>query len=203
MDTPPLTEILGFSQTYQWYAGQPFPFPIADPTFEPQRQFLAAYPAFANCQARFAFGGDLSRWRAADYMGYEGHVTHALTRERREITRLVFNISGETRPVDEWTADIEAVLKTLRQKYPNLEELYLQPVIGGVDDRSGVRAVKNHPAITEAVSAVVGRSAPGLLKVGAVVKLEAEAFTDLIGHITVPGAMKAREMILRFYHLTP
>jgi hypothetical protein len=35
------TEILGFSQTYQCYTGEPFVFPITDPTFTPQKVFLS------------------------------------------------------------------------------------------------------------------------------------------------------------------
>jgi hypothetical protein len=53
MNTPiTVTEILGFSQTYQLYTGQPFEFPISNPTFNPQKVFLSEYAAFANCQAR-------------------------------------------------------------------------------------------------------------------------------------------------------
>jgi hypothetical protein len=47
-----VTEIRGFSQSYQWYTGQPFEFSISDPTFGPQKVFLSEYEALANCQAR-------------------------------------------------------------------------------------------------------------------------------------------------------
>lgn len=69
-----------------------------------------------------------------------------------------FNVSGESRTVDEWKSDVENVVGILQKKYPNLQDLYLQPVIGGVDERSNVRAVKNHPQIVEAIIAVVDNS---------------------------------------------
>jgi hypothetical protein len=53
------------------------------------------------CQARFGFGGDLTRWKDANFVGYEGHVVHNITKDRKEITRLIFNVSGESRTVDE------------------------------------------------------------------------------------------------------
>ena len=196
-----VTEILGFSQTYQWYTGQPFEFPISDPTFKPQKMFLAEYEASANCQARFGFGGDLTKWKDENFVGYEGHVVHNITRVRSEITRLIFNVSGETRTVAEWESDIEEVVEILLKKYPNLQELYLQPVIGGVDATSNVRAVKNHPYIVEAINAVVARSAPGLLRRGAVVQLPNDDFGDMIGHLTSQGAKESKEFVFKFYNI--
>ena len=197
-----VTEVLGFSQTYQWYTGQPFEFPVSDPTFKPQQMFLDEYEAFANCQARFGFGGDLTKWKDKTFVGYEGHVVHNLTKGRSEITRLIFNVSGETRTVAEWEANIEDVVEILLRKYPNLQDLYLQPVIGGVNATSNIRAVKNQPQITKAIEAVVARSSTGLLKRGAVVQLQNEDFNDMIGHLTSHGAQKAKALIFKFYNIS-
>lgn len=196
------TEILGFSQTYQWYTGQPFAFPISDPKFNPQKMFLSKYYGFPNCQARFGFGGDLTKWKDAIFVGHEGHVVHNIRKDRKEITRLIFNVSGESRTIDEWKSDIENVVEILLKKYPNLQELYLQPVIGGVDDKSNIRAVENHPQIVTAINAVVNNSLPSLLKVGAVVKLKNEDFNDMIGHLTINGAQKSKELIFKFYNIS-
>jgi hypothetical protein len=194
------TEILGFSQTYQWYTGEPFKFPTSDPTFTPQKVFLSKYNTILNCQVRF--GGDLTRWKDPNFVGYEGHVVHNIRKERQEITRLMFNVSGESRIVYEWTADIESAIDILLKKYPHLQELYLQPVIGGVDHTSNVCAVKNQPDIIAAINTVVKNASTGLLKAGAVVRLENEGFSDMIGHLTVSGAQKARELIFKFYNIT-
>ena len=196
------TEIMGFSQTYQWYTGQPFEFPIPDPTFSPQQKFLAEYKGLLNCQARFAFGGDVTNWKNADYIGYEGHAVHNITHERGDITRLIFNISGESRAVAAWTADIKLVVEILLAKYPQVQELHLQPVIGGSDDTPGVRAVRNHPYIAEAINAVINDAAPSRLRLGAVIKLKAEDFSDRIGHLTIPGAQKAKELAFKFYGMS-
>ena len=197
-----MTEILGFSQSYQWYTGQPFEFPVSDPTFKPQQEFLAGYKGPLNCQARFTFGGDVTQWKDANYIGYEGHVAHSLSRDRRDITRLIFNVSGESRAVATWKSDIESVVEILLKKYPNLQELYLQPVIGGVDDTPGVRAIRNHPTIVEAINAVVSDSAPGPLRLGAVIKLDNEDFSDRIGHLSAAGAQKARGLAFKFYGIS-
>src|SRR5512143_1663261 len=97
-----LTEILGFSQTYQWYTGQPFPFPISDTTFGRQKIFLSKYSTIAGCQARFGFGGDLTKSKDPAFIGYKGHVVHNLQQDRTGITRLIFNISGESRTDEAW-----------------------------------------------------------------------------------------------------
>jgi hypothetical protein len=196
------TEILGFSQTYQWYTGQPFEYPISEPTFKPQQSFLDSYRSFDHCQARFGFGGDLTKWKDPSFVGYEGHVTHNIMKERDEITRLIFNVSGEARTVAEWKADIEDVVKILIEKYTHLQELALQPVIGGVDYMSHVRAVQNQPQIVVAIHATVNSSAPGLLSTGAIVKLKNEGFSDMIGHLTISGAEEAKERILKFYAIS-
>lgn len=202
MNTPAtITEILGFSQTYQWYTGQPFAFPISDPTFGPQKIFLSKYRPFAGCQARFGFGGDLTKWKDPDFIGYTGHVVHNLQQDRTGITRLIFNISGESRTGEDWQGDIENVIEILLGKYPNLAELYLQPVIGGIDPAANVRCVKNHPHILAAIKTIVNRSPHALLKVGAVIELPSEWFSDTIGHLTIAGAEIAKKLIFEFYNI--
>ena len=57
------------------------------------------------------------------------------------------------------------------------------------------------PSIAEAINAVVARSAPGLLKRGAIVLLPNEDFNDMIGHLTSHGAQKSKELIFKFYHI--
>ncbi|MFA4916442.1 MAG: hypothetical protein WC560_07210 [Syntrophales bacterium] len=196
------TEILGYSQTYQWYAGQPFEYPITDRTFKTEKMFLSAYKGFSNCQARFGIGGSITKWKNENYIGYEGHFVHNITKDRKEVTRLIFNIAGGKRPVDEWKSDIEDVLEVLLKKYPNLQELYLQAVIGGFDDNSNIRAVINHPRIVEAINAVVNNSSHGLLRCGAVVKLKSEGFSDTRGHLTSNAAQKSKELMLKFYDIS-
>ena len=195
------TEILGFSQTYQWYTGQPFEFPVPDPTFKPQQKFLADYQGILNCQARFAFGGDVTNWKNAGYIGYEGHAVHNISKQRGAITRLIFNVSGESRAVAAWKLDIESVVEILLKKYPQLHELHLQPVIGGINPTPAVRAVRNHPYIVEAINAVINDSTPSLLRLGAVIKLRDEEFSDRIGHLTASGAQRAKELAFRFYSI--
>ena len=202
MNTPiSFTEVLGFSQSYQWYAGQPIEFPPSDPTFKLEKMFLATYKGTSNCQARFGFGGDLTKWKDLSFIGYEGHISHNITKDRNEITRLIFNVSGEPRKVNEWKSDIETVVEILLSKYLSLQELYLQPIIGGVDENSNVRAVKNQPKIVEAIQNVVSDSPLSLLRIGSVVQLGNEDFSDMIGHLTFTGAQKARKLLLSFYDI--
>lgn len=200
--TIPITEILGFSQTYQWYTGEAFEFPVSDPTFSLQKVFLSQYQVIPNCQARFGFGGDLTRWKDSNFIGYEGHVVHNIKNDRTEIARLIFNVSGEARTADEWEADIEYVVEILLKKYAHIQELDLQPVIGGIDNSSNMQAVKNQPHILEAIDTVIRKSSAGVLKRGAIIRLENDAFNDMIGHLTIIGAQKARELIFKFYNIS-
>jgi hypothetical protein len=194
------TEIIGFSQTYQWYTGQPFYFPVKDITFKPGKDFLSTYNFAYNCQARFGFGGDITKWLDESFIGYEGHVSHNIHKEPNQIQRLIFNISGETRTLEEWVQDIEKVVVILLTKYTNLKELFLQPVIGGINEKSNIRAVRNQPYIVDAIKIVIGKKDNTLLREGAVIKLKDEEFSDMIGHLTTAGVQHAKELIIKYYN---
>jgi hypothetical protein len=108
-------------------------------------------------------------------------------------------ISGASRPVSEWQADIEAVMQIIREYYSNLTELYLQPVIGSNSVSSGIRAAENHPTIVGVVRAVVAQSSDSRVKIGPIVTVDESDFADPTGHLTEHGAKAAKKKIFDFY----
>ena len=205
------TELLGYSQTYQWYTGQPlnlsdnsiinlirFAF---DPTVgnKMAKKILNSFPLKDNWQARFRFGGDLSGWKDINYDGWQSSASHGVRFNTDEIDRLIFNISGKTRKIDKWINDIQVVVEIILSKYPNLSELYLQPVIGCNQDNNKIRASKNHADILFAINKYIENSNNNKLKLGAVFKVNHDEFSDKVGHLTATGANKAKKYIMDFY----
>ena len=206
-----ITELLGFSQSYQWYTGYPVQMPgegAGGPSqfppnpaagFQAIQMLLDRYPPIPNWQARFRFGSDLSMWKDKEFDGWQHSLTHNIQQARTEVDRVVFNISGASRPVPQWQADIEAVTQIIHEYYPNLTQLYLQPVIGGNSVSSEIRAIENHPTIVAVVRAIVAQSPNNPVKVGAIVTLNESDFSDRIGHLTENGAKAAKKQIFDFY----
>ncbi len=194
------TEILGISQTYQWYLGESFDFPITDFTFKKEKDILSTYREIKNCQARFGFGGDLTKWKDFNYEGYESLIKHNILFEKNEIERLIFTVSGETRNLDNWVIDIKSVTEIILSKYPYLNNLYLQPVIGGDDNNSEIRAVKNQPTIVEAIEIVISESNNSILKSGFDCKIQTHFFSDNLGHLTFEGALHVQNILYNFYN---
>jgi hypothetical protein len=93
------------------------------------------------------------------------------------------------------------VVEILHNKYDHVQELYLQPVIGGIDETLNVRAVKNQPHILEAINLVINQSPLKILKLGAIIRFENDGFNDLIGHLTIISAQQAKRLIFDFYYI--
>ena len=206
-----ITELLGFSQSYQWYTGYPVQmpgegtsgssqFPLNPATgFQAVQILLDQYPPIPNWQARFRFGGDLSKWKEKEFDGWRHPLTHNVQHARTEVDRVIFNMSGASRSVPQWQADIEAVMQIIHEYYSNLTELYLQPVIGGNSVSSGIRAAENHPTIVAVVRAIVAQSSDSRVKIGPIVTVNESDFADRIGHLTEHGAKAAKKQIFDFY----
>ncbi len=203
-----ITELLGYSQTYQWYTGQPLNLGkleyaqfLKNPCigFKQANDFLEKYDQIESWQAKFRFGGDLTDWKNPNYDGWKGGSNHCLRYSSDRVERLIFNISGQTRTQEQWEADIKCVLKIIKANYQNLKQLYLQPVIGGINNQSNIRSIINHPVILHAIEHVVEQSEWDILRIGAALTMEEAYFSDIIGHLTDDGAKKAKEFMFKFY----
>ncbi|MGD1839752.1 MAG: hypothetical protein ACFB0B_02490 [Thermonemataceae bacterium] len=205
------TEFLGFSQSYQWYTGQPLS--ILDsgilglirfalnPSvgFKSANTFLKAMPLIENWQAKFRFGGDLSGWKDIEYDGWNSPISHGVRYEPDEIERVIFNISGKKRAPKEWDEDIKSVVSIILSKYKSLSELYLQPVIGSQPVNEKVRASKNQKNISEAIERFIKSNTNPKIRLGAIFCVGTTDFSDRVGHLNEMGAKKANEFLFQFY----
>jgi hypothetical protein len=142
------TEVIGFSQTRQWF--------LDAPDFE-------AVVGSSGWQLLWNGGASIDRWADPRYRGWEEPIASACTQGSDAPDRVVLTISGEFEDdPDVWAEDIAAAIDTLRAKLPGVRQVVLQPVVGGPGDGTCqhegelVRASSNHPVIDEAITRVMG-----------------------------------------------
>jgi hypothetical protein len=154
------TEILGFSQSLQFYDTAEFRQQI-----DPDRW-----------QMLFRAGGDVDVWAdpAADVWSAPVEESCFGTGSPVLCTpcaagsdtpdRVLFTITLQAYEsnVAVWVEKIRAAIATIRAKRPHLRQIVLQPVIGGPDHAlcpasgpNGVRASYNHPYVDQAIAEVV------------------------------------------------
>ncbi len=143
------TEVIGFSQTRQWFLGAP--------DFE---QIVGT----DGWQLLWESGAGVDHWADPNYRGWSNAVDSPCQSGSDDPDRILLTISMQEfqDDVDVWEQNILAAIDTIRDKFPDLEEIVLQPVVGGPDDGlcefngAPVRASSNHPVIDAAIAAVVG-----------------------------------------------
>lgn len=178
------TEVIGFSQTRQWY----------EAGFE---------EAVGNPEAwrlRALGGASVDRWAAPDFRGWS-EVVGGCAEE--EPDRVVFTITGAGRPPEGWAEAVLRVVDNIRNRYRGVEQIVLQPVVGGPNDEScpasggrPVRASANHPTIDRAIAQVVG----GDVVAGASpVVSDCSHFADQLGHLSAEGSREVAEALADYY----
>lgn len=184
------TQVLGFSQSMEWYAG----LSLADYAEEgefPDPPPLEAGAFLPTWQGRFFMGGAVERWTDPRFPGWAG--PHAIAREspahcaREEVDRVVFNVSGAARSVDAWAEAIDSVAKLIRTKFPAVRQVVMQPVVGAPEGECPeVRAAQNHPVIAEGIRLAAER---GSVAAGPNPKVaNCAQFSDALGHLATAGA---------------
>lgn len=195
------TQVLGFSQSMEWYAG----LSIADDRDAGTRPDLSALAPDAflpGWQGRFFMGASVEKWTDPDFPGWSG--AHRLAHEtpahcgRDEVDRVVFNVSGEARSPDAWAAAVDSVVDVIRAKFPAVREIVMQPVVGAPEGEcTDVRAARNHPAVAEGVRRAADR---GGVTAGPDPKVATcDQFSDALGHLTVEGAEHVRRALREHY----
>lgn len=138
------TEVIGFSQTREWYLG--------DGAFE-------AAVGSARWQMRAVSGAEIQIIASPNWSGW-GDLPESGCLSG-PVDRAVLTISGFERPLDDWVAIITKAVGTVGANHPSLEIILLQPAVGGPDHQlclfggEEVRASFNHPIIDEAIAMVV------------------------------------------------
>ncbi len=185
------TEVIGFSQTAQWYKAG-FESGVQDATW----------------QLLWHGGASIDRWADPAYDGWfparPGTERYsACANGAANPDRVVLTISGNFNADPAWWADqMNVVISLIRARYPGVRRILLQPVVGGPGHATcgragtGVRASVNHPVIDAAIRRVVGRDvvtgADPLVR-------SCDDYSDATGHLTSAAAGPIGAEIARFY----
>ena len=140
------TQVIGFSQTAEWY-------PAFESIVDDKRWQLQWEPK-----------GRILRWVDPNYVGWDATIVSPCVQRSGNPDRVVLTISKLTpvANINSWAMEVRATISTIRRKYPHLEQIVLQPVVGGqnhqVCHRNGkqVNASFNAPQIDQAILLVVG-----------------------------------------------
>ncbi len=183
------TLVIGYSQVAEWYqAGGAFESTVEDDRWE----------------LLWNGGAGVDRWRDSDYEGWSEPLHSPCSSGSNAPDRVLLSISGpygadETK----WADAIAATVAAIRRRYPSVERIVLQPVVGGpghrdcVVDGDRVRASWQHAHIDHAIAAVVNR-------VDVVAGMSPEVrscadYRDALGHLTPDGAAAAGSSIGAHY----
>jgi hypothetical protein len=180
------TELMGFSQTLQFYQTAEFQQQVDD----------------ARWQMLFRAGGDVDVWADPTSEVWTAPVAEACSgspilcspcSEGSDAPdRVLFTITLQDHEssVPTWVEKIRAAIVTIRTKRPAVREIVLQPVIGGpghaicpADNPNGVRASYNHPYIDQAIAEVV-QDAPDLVAGMSPEVASCSDYEDEVGHLT-------------------
>ena len=191
---PACTEVLGFSQSMQWYAA----LSLADGLEGGGTWELGADEFLPGWQGRFTFGASIDRWTDPDFDGWEGTYVTPLHCDREEVDRVVLNVSGAARPADEWAAAIDSAGERVRARYPGVREVVAQPVVGAPPGECrDVRAARNQPAIVRGIALAAERG--GVTAGPDPTVSSCGQFLDTMGHLTEAGARYIHEILLAYY----
>lgn len=109
-------------------------------------------------------------------------------------TRVILNISSNecnTSDVVCWVDRINLVLLEVEDRYPNVQMVVMEPVVGSNDGTTcgGVRAAANHPTVDEAILSVLG-DPPALSYIvtdGLSPEVACSGYSDSKGHLNRTG----------------
>ncbi len=198
------TEVLGFSQSYQWYSGPRVADAVAPAApgeargraggrmSQPPADFLPGW------QGRFSPGAAVELWTDPDYRGWTGASVSPSRCEQGDVDRVLFQVSGAARDVDEWASDVQKVVALIQQKYPKVREILLMPVVGAPEGQcQNVRAASNYPSVVAAIGQVAGQ---GIVRAGAApVVADCSWFMDGMGHLTADAAAAVKRQLQEYY----
>ena len=168
------TEVIGFSQTNQWYEplGGAFETIVADDAWQ-------------------------LRWRSSSYIQLIAQADWEAWAESPKspcatsvVDRAVLTISGLAgNDVDRWAADISDAVVQIRSQHPTVRQILLQPVVGGPNhglcfhNGQQIRASYQHPFIDEAIAQVAAAEAGVDIGFSPEVP-DCAGFSDSIGHLS-------------------
>ncbi len=180
------TQVIGFSQTNQWYSAG----------------FESAVDN-SRWQLLWNSGASINRWADPNYEGWSRSLVSPCSQGQGSPDRVLLTISGDFQSdPNRWAQQINAVIAVIRDKYPRVRQIILQPVVGGPNNGpcqfndQVVRASSNHPVIDAAIALVAsGSVAAGL---SPEVRTCAD-YSDAIGHLAPAATGPIGASIGQFY----
>jgi hypothetical protein len=185
---PTCTQVIGFSQTLQWYQeGGVFESVVDD----------------ARWQLLGRGGASIDQWQNPDYEGWSDPLYSPCANGSAAPDRVVLTVSGiYGADEDAWVAAIAPVVTVIETKYPSAAEILLQPVVGGPGHADCffqgelVRASWQHAHIDAAIARLVA----GHVAAGASPEVgSCDHYIDQVGHLTDAGGRAAGASIGAFY----
>ena len=186
------TEVLGFSQTGQWYLNSLFEALVGNSNWE-----LRAYAGAGVLWQDPTFPG----WTIAPFSPC---LQNAATPDRILLT--ISTPSGVP-TLDWWVTNIRAEITTIRQQRPNARSIILQSVVGGPggaicyfgdNPANPVHASVIHPTIDQAIAIVVPDSPDLVAGISPEVSSCAD-YADNTGHLTTMGRSVVGQAIGAYY----
>ena len=117
----------------------------------------------ANWQLLWKSDGGVDEWKNPNYAGWNSTLKPACLTGSSSPERIIISISGSYgAKVSAWVDDIDSVVTTIRFKYPLVQEIILQPVVGGpahltcYEMGDSIRASWQHKYIDSAIAIVAG-----------------------------------------------
>lgn len=203
--TPPAdyacTQVLGFSQTLEWYGG----LSLADHMARKSSPELHAGAFLPGWQGIFFVGASIGKWLDLDFRAWSGteDATHeaAAHCSRDEVDRVVFNVSGEERSADEWAQAVALVAIRIRENFPAVRTIVMQAAVGAPEGECGeIRTARNHPEIVKGIRRAAARNK---ISEGPAPKVaDCDHFRDRLGHLTAEGAEHVRNRLKAHYRET-
>jgi hypothetical protein len=195
------TQVLGYSQTAQWYLGGD------------QNGATAAFELAVSddhWQVQACGGAGVQRWADPEFSCWTSQIRSPCANGTDTPERFLISISDGGLPDDDvqrWADAIQGTIDALRINHPQVQSIILQPVVGVPNDgpcwRDGdgppaqqVRATRNHPTIDQAIAQLVG----GDVIAGMSPEVrECTDYTDGVGHFIFEAEAAIGAIIGQFY----
>ena len=142
------TQVIGFSQTFNWYGANGRHFEAQD-GIDPDRWQLLWHS-----------GAGVENWADPSYEGYDPSVpgtrlvspcAASSDRPDRVVLTISSNVLDDSSSAQDWADGIQAAVDTIRATY-SPRRIVLQPVVGGTPAAPcATRASANHPVITQGI----------------------------------------------------
>src|SRR5215472_10388981 len=185
------TQIVGFSQTMQWYfAG-----------------FQTTISNTKSWELRWVGGGSIGNWADPNYVGWtdDAYQATSCSTNWNSPDQALLDVSGDySNDPNYWAQQTQLAMTNLRNKWPTVRTIIVQPVVGGpggglcIFNGSVVRASYNFPFIIQGLQQLANGSTV-VLGITPTVS-SCNDYADNIGHLTDSAKGPIGVMIGNYYN---